>query len=62
MFLQIVSVQEIFDTQEPESNVLSLLEVKFLLHDHRFGFYFVFASFVIEELFPSYGKLIFMIQ
>lgn len=42
-------VQGIADKPEPESMALVLFQVKFVLHDQIFGFYFVSARFPTEE-------------
>ena len=42
-------VQGIADKPEPESIALVLFQVKFVLHDQIFGFYFVSARSPTEE-------------
>ena len=42
-------VQGIADKPEPESMALALFQVKFVLHDQIFGFYFVSARSPTEE-------------
>lgn len=42
-------VQGIANKPEPESIALVLFQVKFVLHDQMFGFYFVSARFPTEE-------------
>ena len=42
-------VQGIADKPKPESIALVLFQVKFVLHDQIFGFYFVSASSPTEE-------------